>query len=557
MKIEAVKKSDLDQWRLLVQEVEPLFGPMIGEEGFQAALISAIHEERALGIRNDAGQLCGIIVVSYKKNAIEWLAVTGMERQNGYGEKLLNHAINRLNPQEPITVQTFDKTVPAGLGARKLYMKCGFLEISPAGLNPAGFPTVILKRAPVKRGVVSMDPSAIRASGAFVESLSLKPLRAGTLDGLTFTVKDNIDLGRHKTSFGSPGWREEHPAAIHNALCVDQLLNAGATCVGKVVADEFTYSLDGENPFFGTPLNAKVPSRVPGGSSSGSASSVACGLADFSLGTDSGGSIRVPASLCGVWGMRPSLHRISEAGVLPFMPSVSTVGAVAAEFDILDQVMRVLLRSGAKRVAKPQRIVVLEDAFKLADEPIRAAAESVVARMAKRAGISPERVNFADIAERAMDLAACNETALRNLQTAEFQNTVGDWIENYKPKLGRTFSLAYGNVKSFDRMKAIETLALCERLFEAINRFLQPGTIICFPTTPTVAPLKGSLSTLEAVVDFYNRTMAVTSFSGVGRLPEISLPLLSVDECPVGLSVAAAHYQDEFLLATVREMLPL
>ena len=149
MEIEAVKNSDMDNWLELVQEVEPLFGPMIGEGGFQEALIAVIGEDRALGIRNDSGKLCGIIVVSYGKNEIEWLAVTSSDRQNGYGEKLLNHAINKLNPKQPITVQTFDKTVPDGLGARKLYMKCGFQEIEQAGLNPAGFPTVILKRAPV------------------------------------------------------------------------------------------------------------------------------------------------------------------------------------------------------------------------------------------------------------------------------------------------------------------------------------------------------------------------------------------------------------------------
>ena len=160
---------------------------------------------------------------------------------------------------------------------------------------------------------IQSNISVIKECSAFVETLSLKPFHMGTLDGLSFTVKDNIDIGRHKTSFGSPSWRKEHPAAIHNALCVDQLLGAGATCVGKVVADEFTYSLDGESQFFGTPLNAKAPERIPGGSSSGSASSVACGLADFSIGTDSAGSIRVPASFFGVWGMRPSLHRWSFA----------------------------------------------------------------------------------------------------------------------------------------------------------------------------------------------------------------------------------------------------
>jgi len=396
------------------------------------------------------------------------------------------------------------------------------------------------------------DVSAREASGAFVETLQLRPFQTGALDGLTFTVKDNIDIGGFRTSFGSPSWRDGHPAAMRNALCVDQLLAAGATCVGKVVADEFTYSLEGESQFFGTPLNARAPDRMPGGSSSGSASSVACGLADFSIGTDSGGSIRIPSSFCGIWGMRPSLHRISEAGVVPFMPGVSTVGAVASEFDTLNRAMRVLLRSGAGRTAEPQRIFLLDDALRLADPAVREAAETELARLAKRTGIALDRVCFSDIAGRDIDLTACNRNALRNLQTAEFENTVGGWIEAHRPELGSTFSKAYGNVKSFDRTKVFESIDLCERLFESINRFLQSGVVICFPTAPVIAPLKGSLNTMRAVLDFYDRTMALTSFSGVGRLPEISAPVLTIGGCPAGLSFAAAHYQDEFLLKAVR-----
>ena len=402
--------------------------------------------------------------------------------------------------------------------------------------------------------MIGLDQLDIDTSGAFVEALSLAPYRDGVLNGLTFTVKDNIDVAGSRTSFGNPSWRDLHPAAIHNALCVDQLLNVGARCVGKVVADEFTYSLDGESQFFGTPLNPKAPDRVPGGSSSGSASSVACGLADLSLCTDAGGSTRVPASLCGIWGMRPSLHRISEAGVLPFMPSVSTVGVVATDLDNLNRAMRVLLRSSFHPVAKLQRILVLDDAFKLADEPVREAAEISIGKISERIDIVPERVSFSDILGWDMDLTVCNVAALRSLQTVEFESTVGDWIEHNKPELGYAFSLAYGNVKSFDRSKAFKAIDLCERLFEKIRHFLQPGTVICFPTTPTVAPLKGSLNTMESVLDFYDRIMAVTSFSGVGRLPEISAPLLSIGDCPVGLSIAAAHYQDEFLLGAAHEM---
>ena len=396
--------------------------------------------------------------------------------------------------------------------------------------------------------------SPVDPSGSLVARLDLPALGTGPLDGLTFTVKDNIDIAGHRTSYGSPAWRDAHPAPTYNALCVDQMLAAGARCVGKVVADEFTYSLDGESPFFGTPRNAKAPDRIPGGSSSGSAASVANGLADFSIGTDSGGSVRVPASLCGLWGMRPSLHRISEAGVLPFMPSVSTVGVVAACFAHLDAAIRVALRSGPTPQASLQRILVLSDALEIADDTVRRHADAALEEIARRTGLPLEPIRFSQIVGEDIPLSDCNTQALRIMQTAEFQSTVGNWIEACTPELGFPFSMAYGNVLAFDRIAALDGLARCERFFESINACLSPGTVICFPTTPVIAPLKGSLNTMDAVVDYYDRTMTITAFSGVGRLPEVSVPLLTVDECPVGLSFAAAHYQDEFLLRAVSEM---
>ncbi|PTW55699.1 amidase [Breoghania corrubedonensis] len=392
--------------------------------------------------------------------------------------------------------------------------------------------------------------------GALVEYLDIPPVKNGPLDGTRFTVKDNIDIAGHRTSYGSPAWRDAHPAPTHNALCVDQLLAAGARCVGKAIADEFTYSLDGESQFFGTPCNARAPDRIPGGSSSGSAASVANGLADFSIGTDSGGSVRVPASLCGIWGMRPSLHRISEAGVLPFMPGVSTVGVLAARFEHLDAAARVLLRSGPRPAVALQRLLVLSDAVEISDMAVQEQVHAALKAIASRSGLVPEPIRFAQLIGEDIPLSDCNLKALRDLQTAEFQSTVGNWIETVQPELGFTFSMAYGNVRDFDRIAALESVVRCERLFERINAALPPGTVICFPTTPVIAPLKGSLNTLEAVMAFYDPTMTLTAFSGVGRLPEISAPLLTVEECPVGLSFAAGHYQDEFLLAAVQASLP-
>ena len=126
----------------------------------------------------------------------------------------------------------------------------------------------------------------IAQSNAFVTTFDLSPTGSGPLDGLRFGAKDTIDVAGFKTGCGNPTWRDSHPAAVVHAVCVEQLLHAGARCVGKTISDELALSLLGENYFYGTPLNPPAPERVPGGSSSGSASAVACGLVDFALGTE-------------------------------------------------------------------------------------------------------------------------------------------------------------------------------------------------------------------------------------------------------------------------------
>src|SRR5437764_3737377 len=194
-----------------------------------------------------------------------------------------------------------------------------------------------------------MNSSAITVaqSNAFVTTFDLSPTESGPLDGLRFAVKDTIDVAGFKTGCGNPTWRDSHPAAVVHAVCVEELLHAGARCIGKTISDELAFSLLGENHFYGTPLNAHAPDRVPGGSSSGSASAVACGLVDFALGTDTGGSVRVPASNCGIWGFRPSHGLISVAGVMPFAPTLDTVGIFTRSGALLEQVASVLLATEA------------------------------------------------------------------------------------------------------------------------------------------------------------------------------------------------------------------
>src|SRR5256714_7903695 len=214
---------------------------------------------------------------------------------------------------------------------------------------------------------------SVAQSSAFLTTFELPPTGSGMLDGLCFAVKDVIDVAGWKTGCGNPTWRDSHPSAVANAVCVEQLLRAGARCVGKTISDELAFSLLGQNHFYGTPLNPQAPDRVPGGSSSGSASVVACGLVDFALGTDTGGSTRVPASNCGIWGFRPSHGFISLAGVNPLAPSFDTVGVLAQSADVLAKVALVLLAAAPVSPNKPTTIHLIREAFALADADVQEA----------------------------------------------------------------------------------------------------------------------------------------------------------------------------------------
>ena len=245
----------------------------------------------------------------------------------------------------------------------------------------------------------------VAQSNAFVATFEVPPTGSGPLDGLCFAVKDLIDVAGWKTGCGNPTWRDLHPPAVVHALCVEQLLRAGARCVGKAVSDELAFSLLGQNHFYGTPLNPQVPDRVPGGSSSGSASAVACGLVDFALGTDIGGSVRVPASNCGIWGFRPSHRFISVAGVNPLAPTFDTVGILSRSAEVLTRVATVLLGSAPASVGQPAAIYLIREAFALADAEVQQAVTESLRVLRHRFG---ERVREASLRDLAGDEAGAS-----------------------------------------------------------------------------------------------------------------------------------------------------
>src|ERR1700740_38278 len=172
----------------------------------------------------------------------------------------------------------------------------------------------------------------------------------GPLAGLTFAAKDLFDVAGYPTGGGNPDWARSNPIPTRHSWAVQRLLDAGATLIGKTITDEVSLGIVGENAFYGTPVNVRAPGHVPGGSSSGSAAAVAAGICEVALGTDTGGSVRVPASFCGLYGIRPTHGRLDLSGMLPQAPSSDTNRWVARDAATFVRVGEVMLGEGIPKM---------------------------------------------------------------------------------------------------------------------------------------------------------------------------------------------------------------
>jgi amidase len=401
-----------------------------------------------------------------------------------------------------------------------------------------------------------MHAISVKESGAFIETFTLPATKDGPLSGLTFAVKDLIDVAGHRTGCGNPTWLATHLPASVSAVCVEQLLAAGAQCKGKTVTDELAFSLLGENHFYGTPLNPAAPDRVPGGSSSGSASAVACGLVDFAVGTDTGGSVRVPASNCGIWGWRPSHGLISVAGVMPFAPTLDTVGVFTRNAELLERVAAVLLATEVTESSNLQSgtIHFVREAFDLAEKSVR---QSLAPSIEDVGQVFENRTRNASLGElcddeRASDLGTWL-TIYRVLQGTEFESCLGGWIADARPVLGPALLAGLEFVKKIDRTRVGEAFGLRDHYSRRLGAALSSGDLLCFPTAPTVAPLKGSKA-YDRNSDYYRLTLSMNAIAGVGRLPQVTMPLGQVDGAPIGLSLVAGWGKDLYLLDWARRI---
>jgi amidase len=369
--------------------------------------------------------------------------------------------------------------------------------------------------------------------------VELEGVSDGPLHGLSFAVKDVFDIAGYRTGNGNPVWLETHAPAMKTASAVVRLLAAGARMAGKTHTDEMAYSLNGENAHYGTPVNPNAPGRIPGGSSSGSAAAVAGGLVDFALGTDCGGSVRLPASYCGIYGLRTSHGLVPADGVVALAATFDTVGWFARDPQIMRRVGDVLLPATAASGFAPKRLLIAEDAFAFAGPAITAALDEGVTKV--KAALA-DRCNV----QVYSDDPAAWAGMFRILQGDEIGHQHGTWIDTHHPSFGPGVAERFRWTRSIDPAEVERMRPRREVVAGRLAELLGSDAILCLPTAPGIAP---KLATPSAELEVFRaRALALLCIAGLARLPQISLPLGAMAGRPLGLSLIAPRGTDSGLL---------
>lgn len=374
------------------------------------------------------------------------------------------------------------------------------------------------------------------------ERVTRAPLGSGVLDGLSFAVKDLFDVAGSVTTYGNPDWGRTHPVAAATAPAVMALLEAGGSLAGKTKTVELAYGLTGENVWHGTPINPNAPDRFPGGSSCGSAAAVGAGLVDFALGSDTGGSVRIPASYCGVFGIRPSWGAVSLAGACGLGPSFDTCGWFARSASVLQAVGDALLPEDAlPNVAQLAPLMKPQSVWMNADP---ATANALLPALE-----AVERVTGTGTAVRVegpTNILAQTYENFRCAQAQEAWATLGSWITATNPQFGPGVRERFEAARDMDPAKAAAGRAFRKRFSTRIRSMLAGGAVFAFPTSPFAAPLLTASQAEQNAVR--ERSMGVTALSGLAGLCEVTIPAGRVDGAPVGLSLVAAPGRDRALL---------
>ena len=356
---------------------------------------------------------------------------------------------------------------------------------------------------------------------------------SGPLAGLSVAVKDLYAVAGQRIGAGNPDWLAGARVEPANSQVVQNLLDAGADVAGIAQTDELAFSLTGTNRHYGTPPNPAAPGRIPGGSSSGSASATALGLVDIGLGTDTAGSCRAPASHCGLYGIRTTHGLIPKVGVLPLAPSYDTVGWFARDAATHALVGDVLLPAGEP--APVSRFLVADDVVALA-EP------GTVAEFDKACGRwDVERVD--SLCGGRLDEWF---TAFRSHQAAEAWESHGAWIDAHPGSLGPGVAARFEAGRGIDARRRAELGEIVAGARETLRAAVPEGTALLLPCASAPAPPVG-LPLAE--MDVYRAaTLRLTCLASIAGLPAVVMPLLNVGGLPTGLCAVGAPGTDKALL---------
>lgn len=369
----------------------------------------------------------------------------------------------------------------------------------------------------------------------------------GPLTGLTLAIKDIFDIAGQKTGGGNPQKLAEATPASMTAPAVQALLDAGANFVGRTQTDELTFSLMGQNAHYPFPVNPAAPDRVTGGSSSGSAAAVAGELADIALGSDTGGSIRAPASFCGLVGLRTTHDAISLEGTMPLAPSLDAFGWFAKDIGTYQMVGEVLLgapHAPARRKGKLLRLAALDDLL------LGAAEAAEYARMVEKVAAAigaPE--TSPPLSHSIDDLYWC----FRKIQSYEAWQVHGPWISAADRRLGPGVRERFEFGSTIDAATFASETSRRNAFREEFAQMLGEDGILVMPTVPGAAPLKNA--TFDDLQTYRERALRLLCLSGLSGFPQITLPLGTVDGAPFGISLIGPAGSDMALIGMGRAIL--
>ena len=364
----------------------------------------------------------------------------------------------------------------------------------------------------------------------------------GNLKNLKFVLKDMCDVKNIKTSCGNPDFYKACEPAKKHAEFLSNILSEGAILEGITICDEFFYSVIGENSHYGTPKNLNAPNCVPGGSSSGSAAALTTDLFDFSIGSDTGGSVRVPASFCGLLGIRPTHGRINANGVYPMAPSFDTIGWFSNNIKTFQKIGEVLLDKNKNGNITFNQFVIAEDLLELVDTDIKNQFNSYYKELHPNIKhIRLSKFSKSEIADN-----------FRILQAGEIKEHVIPWIEKNKPKISLEIN---SRIEMASEMSPLEINAaknFRQEIISEINNSLPEGDIAIFPTTPFSAPKCGQSD--QDLGSDRKKIMEMTSIAGMTSRPQISIPKFKGKTGPVGISILGWQNSDEILLNKLSEI---